>query len=168
MKPYMYSIWLRGRVCINSKKLALLRADVIAVVSGKLDSMSLVIAYIFFQTYYDYVFIRVNKIQVSRGGAARTISFRGVLCSDGPAPCGLGAETGQMGFLSPCGARGALSPTPAASPPQLPCLPSFLTRSLPQDPPLSSHPLKAVPIAVADEGESESEDDDLKPRGSRP
>ncbi|XP_008577105.1 PREDICTED: ubiquitin carboxyl-terminal hydrolase 20 [Galeopterus variegatus] len=27
------------------------------------------------------------------------------------------------------------------------------------------HPLKAVPIAVADEGESESEDDDLKPRG---
>ncbi|XP_047686632.1 ubiquitin carboxyl-terminal hydrolase 20 isoform X2 [Prionailurus viverrinus] len=34
-----------------------------------------------------------------------------------------------------------------------------------QDPPLSSHPLKAVPIAVADEGESESEDDDLKPRG---
>ncbi|KAM6169500.1 LOW QUALITY PROTEIN: ubiquitin carboxyl-terminal hydrolase 20 [Rhynchocyon petersi] len=34
-----------------------------------------------------------------------------------------------------------------------------------QDSPLSSHPLKAVPIAVADEGESESEDDDLKPRG---
>ncbi|XP_025769337.1 ubiquitin carboxyl-terminal hydrolase 20 [Puma concolor] len=34
-----------------------------------------------------------------------------------------------------------------------------------QDPPLPSHPLKAVPIAVADEGESESEDDDLKPRG---
>ncbi|XP_074149948.1 ubiquitin carboxyl-terminal hydrolase 20 isoform X2 [Sminthopsis crassicaudata] len=30
---------------------------------------------------------------------------------------------------------------------------------------LPSHPLKAVPIAVADEGESESEDDDLKPRG---
>ncbi|XP_004640509.1 ubiquitin carboxyl-terminal hydrolase 20 [Octodon degus] len=27
------------------------------------------------------------------------------------------------------------------------------------------HPLKAVPIAVADEGESESEEDDLKPRG---
>uniref|UniRef100_A0A452RTU3 Ubiquitin carboxyl-terminal hydrolase n=1 Tax=Ursus americanus TaxID=9643 RepID=A0A452RTU3_URSAM len=34
-----------------------------------------------------------------------------------------------------------------------------------QDSPLPSHPLKAVPIAVADEGESESEDDDLKPRG---
>ncbi|VFV47893.1 ubiquitin carboxyl-terminal [Lynx pardinus] len=34
-----------------------------------------------------------------------------------------------------------------------------------QDPPLPLHPLKAVPIAVADEGESESEDDDLKPRG---
>uniref|UniRef100_A0A8C9G5A2 Ubiquitin carboxyl-terminal hydrolase n=1 Tax=Pavo cristatus TaxID=9049 RepID=A0A8C9G5A2_PAVCR len=34
-----------------------------------------------------------------------------------------------------------------------------------QDSPLPAHPLKAVPIAVADEGESESEDDDLKPRG---
>ncbi|KAJ8792467.1 hypothetical protein J1605_019686 [Eschrichtius robustus] len=34
-----------------------------------------------------------------------------------------------------------------------------------QDSALPSHPLKAVPIAVADEGESESEDDDLKPRG---
>uniref|UniRef100_I3M629 Ubiquitin carboxyl-terminal hydrolase n=1 Tax=Ictidomys tridecemlineatus TaxID=43179 RepID=I3M629_ICTTR len=34
-----------------------------------------------------------------------------------------------------------------------------------QDSPLPSHPPKAVPIAVADEGESESEDDDLKPRG---
>ncbi|XP_061055759.1 ubiquitin carboxyl-terminal hydrolase 20 isoform X3 [Eubalaena glacialis] len=34
-----------------------------------------------------------------------------------------------------------------------------------QDSVLPSHPLKAVPIAVADEGESESEDDDLKPRG---
>ncbi|XP_032334524.1 LOW QUALITY PROTEIN: ubiquitin carboxyl-terminal hydrolase 20 [Camelus ferus] len=34
-----------------------------------------------------------------------------------------------------------------------------------QDSPPPSHPLKAVPIAVADEGESESEDDDLKPRG---
>ncbi|KAI1232119.1 hypothetical protein IHE44_0007176 [Lamprotornis superbus] len=33
------------------------------------------------------------------------------------------------------------------------------------DSPLPAHPLKAVPIAVADEGESESEDDDLKPRG---
>lgn len=32
-------------------------------------------------------------------------------------------------------------------------------------PPPPCHPLKAVPIAVADEGESESEDDDLKPRG---
>ncbi|XP_005004012.1 ubiquitin carboxyl-terminal hydrolase 20 isoform X2 [Cavia porcellus] len=31
--------------------------------------------------------------------------------------------------------------------------------------PPPSHPLRAVPIAVADEGESESEDDDLKPRG---
>ncbi|XP_042193269.1 ubiquitin carboxyl-terminal hydrolase 20 isoform X3 [Callorhinchus milii] len=31
--------------------------------------------------------------------------------------------------------------------------------------PPASHPLKAVPIAVADEGESESEDDELKPRG---
>lgn len=38
--------------------------------------------------------------------------------------------------------------------------------SLPQDSPPPSHPLKAVPIAVADEGESESEDDDLKPRGN--
>ncbi|XP_060056310.1 ubiquitin carboxyl-terminal hydrolase 20 isoform X1 [Erinaceus europaeus] len=35
---------------------------------------------------------------------------------------------------------------------------------LEQDSPLPFHPLKAVPIAVADEGESESEDD-LKPRG---
>ncbi|XP_036769475.1 ubiquitin carboxyl-terminal hydrolase 20 isoform X1 [Manis pentadactyla] len=34
-----------------------------------------------------------------------------------------------------------------------------------QDSLLPTHPLKAVPIAVADEGESESEDDDLKPRG---
>ncbi|XP_056668511.1 ubiquitin carboxyl-terminal hydrolase 20 isoform X2 [Monodelphis domestica] len=34
-----------------------------------------------------------------------------------------------------------------------------------QETTLPSHPLKAVPIAVADEGESESEDDDLKPRG---
>ncbi|XP_069870936.1 ubiquitin carboxyl-terminal hydrolase 20 isoform X2 [Dipodomys merriami] len=34
-----------------------------------------------------------------------------------------------------------------------------------QDSPPLSHPLRAVPIAVADEGESESEDDDLKPRG---
>ncbi|XP_033282878.1 ubiquitin carboxyl-terminal hydrolase 20 isoform X2 [Orcinus orca] len=34
-----------------------------------------------------------------------------------------------------------------------------------QDSAPPSHPLKAVPIAVADEGESESEDDDLKPRG---
>ncbi|KAH0615409.1 hypothetical protein JD844_004609 [Phrynosoma platyrhinos] len=34
-----------------------------------------------------------------------------------------------------------------------------------QDSPPSAHPLKAVPIAVADEGDSESEDDDLKPRG---
>ncbi|XP_066568781.1 ubiquitin carboxyl-terminal hydrolase 20 isoform X2 [Amia ocellicauda] len=32
-------------------------------------------------------------------------------------------------------------------------------------PPVESHPLKAVPIAVADEGESESEEDELKPRG---
>uniref|UniRef100_A0A674JVC0 Ubiquitin carboxyl-terminal hydrolase n=1 Tax=Terrapene triunguis TaxID=2587831 RepID=A0A674JVC0_9SAUR len=34
-----------------------------------------------------------------------------------------------------------------------------------QESPLPAHPLKAVPIAVADEGESESEEDDLKPRG---
>ncbi|XP_013921963.1 PREDICTED: ubiquitin carboxyl-terminal hydrolase 20 [Thamnophis sirtalis] len=34
-----------------------------------------------------------------------------------------------------------------------------------QEAPPPVHPLKAVPIAVADEGESESEDDDLKPRG---
>ncbi|CAO2598034.1 Ubiquitin carboxyl-terminal hydrolase 20 [Lemmus lemmus] len=34
-----------------------------------------------------------------------------------------------------------------------------------QDSSPPSYPLKAVPIAVADEGESESEDDDLKPRG---
>lgn len=59
-------------------------------------------------------------------------------------------------------------PVGLCPPPRLPGLPSFLTPSLPQDPPLPSHPLKAVPIAVADEGESESEDDDLKPRGSRP
>ncbi|XP_015222450.2 ubiquitin carboxyl-terminal hydrolase 20 isoform X1 [Lepisosteus oculatus] len=32
-------------------------------------------------------------------------------------------------------------------------------------PQTGSHPLKAVPIAVADEGESESEEDELKPRG---
>ncbi|XP_029470133.1 ubiquitin carboxyl-terminal hydrolase 20 isoform X2 [Rhinatrema bivittatum] len=36
---------------------------------------------------------------------------------------------------------------------------------LEQDPVSPTCPLKAVPIAVADEGESESEDDDLKPRG---
>nr|XP_020145192.1 ubiquitin carboxyl-terminal hydrolase 20 [Microcebus murinus] len=41
------------------------------------------------------------------------------------------------------------------------CSPKFSE----QDSPPPSHPLKAVPIAVADEGESESEDDDLKPRG---
>lgn len=40
------------------------------------------------------------------------------------------------------------------------------TGSLTQDSPPPSHLLKAVPIAVADEGESESEDDDLKPRGN--
>lgn len=34
-----------------------------------------------------------------------------------------------------------------------------------QDSPPLSRPLRAVPIAVADEGESESEEDDLKPRG---
>lgn len=37
-----------------------------------------------------------------------------------------------------------------------------------QDSPLPSHPLKAVPVAVADEGESDSEDDGLKPRGDSP
>ncbi|XP_043838502.1 ubiquitin carboxyl-terminal hydrolase 20 isoform X2 [Dromiciops gliroides] len=43
--------------------------------------------------------------------------------------------------------------------------PSPPSRFSEQETPLPSHPLKAVPIAVADEGESESEDDDLKPRG---
>ncbi|XP_035246557.1 ubiquitin carboxyl-terminal hydrolase 20 isoform X2 [Anguilla anguilla] len=40
-------------------------------------------------------------------------------------------------------------------------------KSLEQEPApqTASHPLKAVPIAVADEEESESEDDELKPRG---
>lgn len=48
-----------------------------------------------------------------------------------------------------------------------PSSPHFpLSGSLTQDSPPPSHPLKAVPIAVADEGESESEDDDLKPRGN--
>lgn len=48
-----------------------------------------------------------------------------------------------------------------------PSSPQFpLSGSLTQDSPPPSHPLKAVPIAVADEGESESEDDDLKPRGN--
>lgn len=40
--------------------------------------------------------------------------------------------------------------------------------SLVQDSPPLSRPLRAVPIAVADEGESESEEDDLKPRGNSP
>ncbi|XP_052581609.1 ubiquitin carboxyl-terminal hydrolase 20 isoform X1 [Peromyscus californicus insignis] len=44
-------------------------------------------------------------------------------------------------------------------------LPSSSAKLTEQDSPPPSHPLKAVPIAVADEGESESEDDDLKPRG---
>ncbi|GAB1286204.1 Ubiquitin carboxyl-terminal hydrolase 20 [Apodemus speciosus] len=44
-------------------------------------------------------------------------------------------------------------------------LPSSSAKLSEQDSPPPSHPLKAVPIAVADEGESESEDDDLKPRG---
>ncbi|KAJ6652281.1 hypothetical protein lerEdw1_012767 [Lerista edwardsae] len=43
--------------------------------------------------------------------------------------------------------------------------PAPSTKFADQDSPLPVHPLKAVPIAVADEGESESEDDDLKPRG---
>uniref|UniRef100_A0A8C9NTR2 Ubiquitin carboxyl-terminal hydrolase n=1 Tax=Spermophilus dauricus TaxID=99837 RepID=A0A8C9NTR2_SPEDA len=43
--------------------------------------------------------------------------------------------------------------------------PGSLPKFSEQDSPPPSHPLKAVPIAVADEGESESEDDDLKPRG---
>lgn len=48
-----------------------------------------------------------------------------------------------------------------------PSSPQFpLSGSLMQDSPPPSHPLKAVPIAVADEGDSESEDDDLKPRGN--
>uniref|UniRef100_A0A2K5EGZ7 Ubiquitin carboxyl-terminal hydrolase n=1 Tax=Aotus nancymaae TaxID=37293 RepID=A0A2K5EGZ7_AOTNA len=44
-------------------------------------------------------------------------------------------------------------------------LPGSSSKFSEQDSPPPSHPLKAVPIAVADEGESESEDDDLKPRG---
>ncbi|XP_066896616.1 ubiquitin carboxyl-terminal hydrolase 20 isoform X3 [Kogia breviceps] len=52
-----------------------------------------------------------------------------------------------------------LEPRLAARPPGPP--PKFSE----QDSAPPSHPLKAVPIAVADEGESESEDDDLKPRG---
>lgn len=48
----------------------------------------------------------------------------------------------------------------AHPPPQILLSPFLLQDSLPP-----VHPLKAVPIAVADEGESESEDDDLKPRG---
>ncbi|XP_044308949.1 ubiquitin carboxyl-terminal hydrolase 20 isoform X5 [Varanus komodoensis] len=43
--------------------------------------------------------------------------------------------------------------------------PAPVSKLMEQDSPLPVHPLKAVPIAVADEGESESEDDDLKPRG---
>uniref|UniRef100_F6WZ31 Ubiquitin carboxyl-terminal hydrolase n=1 Tax=Xenopus tropicalis TaxID=8364 RepID=F6WZ31_XENTR len=34
-----------------------------------------------------------------------------------------------------------------------------------QDFPTSAHPLKSVPIAVGDDGESESDEDDIKPRG---
>ncbi|XP_045429570.1 ubiquitin carboxyl-terminal hydrolase 20 isoform X2 [Pipistrellus kuhlii] len=44
-------------------------------------------------------------------------------------------------------------------------LPAAPPRLFEQDSPPPSRPLRAVPIAVADEGESESEDDDLKPRG---
>nr|XP_045006567.1 ubiquitin carboxyl-terminal hydrolase 20 [Jaculus jaculus]XP_045006572.1 ubiquitin carboxyl-terminal hydrolase 20 [Jaculus jaculus]XP_045006573.1 ubiquitin carboxyl-terminal hydrolase 20 [Jaculus jaculus] len=44
-------------------------------------------------------------------------------------------------------------------------LPTASPKFSEQDSPTPTHPLKAVPIAVADEGESESEDDDLKPRG---
>ncbi|ELV11787.1 Ubiquitin carboxyl-terminal hydrolase 20 [Tupaia chinensis] len=44
-------------------------------------------------------------------------------------------------------------------------LPGSSAKFSEQDSPPPTHPLKAVPIAVADEGESESEDDDLKPRG---
>ncbi|EMP34682.1 Ubiquitin carboxyl-terminal hydrolase 20 [Chelonia mydas] len=43
--------------------------------------------------------------------------------------------------------------------------PSLSSKFSEQESPLPAHPLKAVPIAVADEGESESEEDDLKPRG---
>lgn len=57
--------------------------------------------------------------------------------------------------------REEMSTSRSPSSPQFP-LSGFLT----QDSPPPSHPLKAVPIAVADEGESESEDDDLKPRGN--
>ncbi|ELK07273.1 Ubiquitin carboxyl-terminal hydrolase 20 [Pteropus alecto] len=44
-------------------------------------------------------------------------------------------------------------------------LPGSSHKFFEQDSPLASHPLKAIPVAVADEGESDSEDDDLKPRG---
>ncbi|XP_053551810.1 ubiquitin carboxyl-terminal hydrolase 20 [Bombina bombina] len=50
---------------------------------------------------------------------------------------------------------------PRAPPPSLTTIPKHSHRDLP--PP--SNPLKSVPIAVADDGESESDDDDLKPRG---
>ncbi|XP_040818732.1 ubiquitin carboxyl-terminal hydrolase 20 isoform X2 [Ochotona curzoniae] len=46
-----------------------------------------------------------------------------------------------------------------------PLAPASSAKFSEQDSPPPTHPLKAVPIAVADEGESESEDDDLKPRG---
>lgn len=46
-----------------------------------------------------------------------------------------------------------------------PHLPGSAHKFSEQDSPLPSHPLKAVPVAVADEGESDSEDDGLKPRG---
>uniref|UniRef100_A0A6I8SUI2 Ubiquitin carboxyl-terminal hydrolase n=1 Tax=Xenopus tropicalis TaxID=8364 RepID=A0A6I8SUI2_XENTR len=41
----------------------------------------------------------------------------------------------------------------------------FLDPRGPPDFPTSAHPLKSVPIAVGDDGESESDEDDIKPRG---
>uniref|UniRef100_A0A8C5PVE3 Ubiquitin carboxyl-terminal hydrolase n=1 Tax=Leptobrachium leishanense TaxID=445787 RepID=A0A8C5PVE3_9ANUR len=40
-----------------------------------------------------------------------------------------------------------------------------LPRHIHRDSSSPAHPLKSVPVAVADEGESESDDDDVKPRG---
>ena len=70
-----------------------------------------------------------------------------------------------LGFSPDTPAQG---PCPAPLPPHLLVFLTSHPGSWTQDSPPPSHPLKAVPIAVADEGESESEDDDLKPRGNSP